>query len=72
MDGSDHDSALTAMVSNGVDIEGAARALELLSENNLETLSVTLLRISDNDAISTQRLTMPSTFVLNIGSGKNQ
>ena len=72
MDGSDHDSALTAKVSNGVDIEGAARALELLSENNLETLSVTLLRISDNDAISTQRLTMPLTFVLNIGSGKNQ
>ena len=72
MDGSDHDSALTAMVSNGVDIEGAAKALELLSENNLETLSVTLLRISDKDAISTQRLTMPSTFVLNIGAGKNQ
>ena len=53
MDGSDHDSVLMAMVFNGVDIE--ARALDLLSENNLETLSVTLLRISDNDAISTER-----------------
>ena len=44
---------LIMVLFNGVDIE--ARALDLLSENNLETLSVTLLRISDNDAISTER-----------------
>ena len=47
MDGSGHDSVLT--------LREAARALDLLSENNLETLSVTLLRISDNDTISTER-----------------